>query len=63
MHSCRPRVLSLPSQDEHVAMDHVEVLRMNGFELLIDEDAEVGQRVKLIALPVSKGTEFSVDGK
>lgn len=43
-------------------MDHVEVLKMNGFELLIDEEAPVGQRVKLVALPLSKGTSFGVDG-
>lgn len=36
---------------------------MNGFELAIDENAELGQRVSLLALPVSKGTEFGVDGE
>lgn len=38
------------------------MLRLNGFELLVDEDAEVGKRVHLISLPVSKKTVFGVEG-
>lgn len=36
---------------------------MNGFELLIDEEADVGQRVKLLAQPVSQRTVFGIEGK
>ena len=35
---------------------------MNGFEVLVDEEAPVGQRVKLTAQPVSKDTVWGVEG-
>lgn len=57
-----PRTLNLPSADEIVAMDNLDVLRLNGYDVLIDEDADVGERVKLIAQPVSKDTVFDVGG-
>lgn len=44
-------------------MEHLDLLRLNGFEVLIDEDADVGQRVKLLAQPVSKDTVFGVEGE
>lgn len=44
-------------------MAHIDMLKMNGFELVVDDEAEVGHRVKLLALPVSHGTSFSVDGQ
>ncbi|GAA5881569.1 hypothetical protein JCM3774_005352 [Rhodotorula dairenensis] len=55
-----PRVLNLPSADEITAMEHVDVLRLNGFDVQIDEDAGVGERVKLTAQPVSRDTVFDV---
>ncbi|GAA5949189.1 hypothetical protein JCM10213_008237 [Rhodosporidiobolus nylandii] len=55
-----PRVLSLPSHDEITAMEHLDLLRLNGFDVLVDEDADVGERVKLLAQPVSKDTVFDV---
>lgn len=60
--SRRPRELNLPSQDEMTAIEHRELLKMNGFELIVDEDAEVGKRVLMISQPVSKGTVFGVEG-
>lgn len=59
----RPRALNLPSQDEMVAIEHANLLRMNGFDLAVDEDAEMGHRVKLLSHPVSKDTKFGVDGE
>ncbi|BGP49437.1 ATP-binding mismatch repair protein [Rhodotorula kratochvilovae] len=53
-----PRILNLPSADELTAMEHVDLLRVNGYDVLVDEDADVGERVKLIAQPVSKDTVF-----
>ncbi|GAA5974445.1 hypothetical protein JCM11641_003218 [Rhodosporidiobolus odoratus] len=53
-----PRTLSLPSHDEITAMENLDLLRLNGFEVLVDEDADVGERVKLLAQPVSKETIF-----
>ncbi|GAA5849218.1 hypothetical protein JCM8547_006479 [Rhodosporidiobolus lusitaniae] len=55
-----PRILNLPSHDEITAMEHVDLLRLNGFDVLVDEDADVGERVKLLAQPVSKDTTFGV---
>lgn len=45
-----------------MAMEHVDLLRLNGFDVLVDEDADVGERVKLIAQPVSKDTVFDTGG-
>lgn len=44
-------------------MENLDVLRMNGFEVTVDEEAPVGQRVKLVAQPVSKKTVFGVEGE
>lgn len=60
---CRPRSLNLSAQDEMVAIDHAPLLRMNGFDISIDEDAEMGHRVKLLSHPVSKDIKFGVDGQ
>lgn len=53
----------MPSHDEITAMEHLDMLRMNGFEVVVDEEAPVGERVKLAAQPVSKGTDFGVAGQ
>lgn len=58
-----PRVLSLPSADEITAMEHIDILRLNGFDVDVDESAGVGERVKLTAQPVSKDTVFDIAGK
>lgn len=63
MRLCRPRTLNLPSHDEITAMEHLDMLHMNGFEVVVDEEAPLGERVKLAAQPVSKGTEFGVAGE
>ncbi|KWU43745.1 hypothetical protein RHOSPDRAFT_13742, partial [Rhodotorula sp. JG-1b] len=55
-----PRVLNLPSADEITAMEHLDMLRLNGFDVEVDENAGVGERVKLTAQPVSRDTVFDV---
>ncbi|GAA5987368.1 hypothetical protein JCM10908_001929 [Rhodotorula pacifica] len=55
-----PRILSLPSADEITAMEHIDILRLNGFDVDVDESAGVGERVKLTAQPVSKDTVFDI---
>ncbi|KAI0364180.1 DNA mismatch repair protein MutL [Pilatotrama ljubarskyi] len=55
-----PQVLELTAADELVALENVDVLRQNGFELDICEDRPPGQRVRLSAQPISKGTVFDV---
>ena len=61
MHS--PQLLELTAADELVAIENVEVLRQNGFELDVDEDAHPGQRVRLTAQPISKSTVFDTKGE
>jgi DNA mismatch repair protein PMS2 len=60
----RPRPLQLTAGDEIVAVENLEILRSNGFEVEIDEDQIPGrgERVKLSAMPVSKETTFDFKG-
>ncbi|OJT04390.1 Mismatch repair endonuclease PMS2 [Trametes pubescens] len=53
-----PQVLELTAADELVALENVDVLRQNGFELAVCEDRPPGQRVQLDARPISKSTVF-----
>ncbi|KDQ18354.1 hypothetical protein BOTBODRAFT_127226 [Botryobasidium botryosum FD-172 SS1] len=58
----RPRPLELTAADELVAIENAQILRNNGFEISVDEDAPTGQqeRVRLVAQPVSKDTVFDM---
>jgi DNA mismatch repair protein PMS2 len=60
----KPRTLELTAVDELVAMENEDVLRSNGFEVLFNKDAPpgTGERIKLVALPVSKSTTFDMEG-
>lgn len=44
-------------------MEHLDVLRLNGFDVEVDENAGLGERVKLTAQPVSRDTVFDVGGE
>ncbi|KAK4047507.1 ATP-binding mismatch repair protein [Microbotryomycetes sp. JL221] len=57
----QPRCLQLPAHEEIAAIEHAEVLRINGFDVMIDPDAAVGDRIKLTAQPVSKSTVFDLN--
>lgn len=60
-----PKLLHLTASDELLAIDHETILKQNGFEIEIDEDESVGQRVKLVAMPISKSTKkimFTFEG-
>ncbi|KAF8151453.1 MutL C terminal dimerization domain-containing protein [Crassisporium funariophilum] len=54
--------LELTAADELLAVENIEVLRQNGFEIDVDELGAVGQgsRLKLAAQPVSKSTVFDM---
>lgn len=52
------RRLNLTVPAEMVAIDHLDLLKRNGFELAIDESKSPGQRCSLIAQPMSKNTMF-----
>jgi hypothetical protein len=60
---CRPRVLELTAADELVALENMMVLQQNGFEVELEMDQPAGRRLRLLAQPVSKNTEFDVQGK
>ncbi|KAF8577108.1 hypothetical protein K439DRAFT_1365464 [Ramaria rubella] len=58
----QPRALELTAADELLAIENIDVLHRNGFELIINDDTHPGhgERVKLVAQPVSKGTTFDM---
>ncbi|WFD28365.1 ATP-binding mismatch repair protein [Malassezia nana] len=58
----RPEPIELAPTDELVAMEHAAWLRMNGFDIQMDEEAPPGHRVKLLSKPVSKDTVFDLHG-
>src|SRR6267154_617908 len=60
---CRPRVLELTAADELVALENMAVVQQNGFEVGLEMDQPAGRRLRLLAQPVSKNTEFDVQGK
>ncbi|XP_067225079.1 mismatch repair endonuclease PMS2 [Chanodichthys erythropterus] len=53
-----PQNLHLPAISETVLMENLDIFRKNGFDFLIDEDAQVMERVKLVSLPTSKNWTF-----
>ena len=60
----RPQAIELTASDELLAMENVDILRQNGFEVEVDSKGEYGQgcRLKLIAQPISKSTVFDMKG-
>ncbi|CAL1599071.1 unnamed protein product [Knipowitschia caucasica] len=53
-----PQNLHLTAISENILIENIEIFRKNGFEFLIDEDAQVMERVKLVSLPTSKNWTF-----
>ena len=63
MHVYRPQSLELSAPDELIALDNLDVLRQNGFEIEVADDAISDtrhHRLKLVAQPVSKSTVFDL---
>ena len=56
-------MLELTAADEIVALENVDILRQNGFELDVSEDGPPGQRMQLTAQPISKSTVFDMKGE
>ena len=55
--------MELTASDEIVAMENLDVLRQNGFEVEVDEsEGSQGSRLKLTAQPISKSTVFDMKG-
>ena len=61
----RRQPLELTAADELLAMENIEVLRQNGFEIEIDETASIGQgsKLHLTAKPTSGSTDFDMKGR
>ena len=58
-----PRPLELTAAEELVALENLDALTQNGFEVSVDEGADPGQgRIKLVSQPVSKNTTFDMKG-
>ncbi|NXQ29513.1 PMS2 endonuclease, partial [Alaudala cheleensis] len=53
-----PQNLNLTAVNETVLIENLEIFRKNGFDFVIDENAPVTQRVKLVSLPTSKNWTF-----
>nr|XP_058892383.1 mismatch repair endonuclease PMS2 isoform X2 [Kogia breviceps] len=53
-----PQTLNLTAVNEAVLIENLEIFRKNGFDFVIDEDAPVTERAKLISLPTSKSWTF-----
>ncbi|XP_061848338.1 mismatch repair endonuclease PMS2 [Colius striatus] len=53
-----PQHLNLTAVNESVLIENLEIFRKNGFDFVINENAPVTQRVKLVSLPTSKNWSF-----
>lgn len=57
----KPLVVEMTANLENVVEDHLPVFEANGFHLRVDDTAPVGQRVSMLTMPFSKGTQFGVN--
>ncbi|CAG8621548.1 13234_t:CDS:10, partial [Ambispora gerdemannii] len=55
-----PRALQLTASEEIVAIENIEILRQNGFDIEVREDAPVTHKLKVLSQPVSKNTVFGI---
>ncbi|KAI5623151.1 mismatch repair endonuclease PMS2 [Silurus asotus] len=53
-----PQNLHLPAVSETILIENLEIFKKNGFDFLIDENAPVMERVKLVSVPTSKNWTF-----
>ncbi|KAK7919823.1 hypothetical protein WMY93_011107 [Mugilogobius chulae] len=49
-----PQSLHLTAVSENILIENIDIFRKNGFEFLINEEAQAMERVKLVSLPTSK---------
>ncbi|TFY64260.1 hypothetical protein EVJ58_g2745 [Rhodofomes roseus] len=58
----RPQPLEFAAADALLATENIDILRRNGFEIKVDEDAIPGEghRLHLVAQPTSKSTVFDM---
>ena len=61
--TCRPRQLDFSAADRLVAMENLDVLQRNGFEVGFSEgESGTTEELVLVAQPVSKSTVFDIRG-
>jgi hypothetical protein len=68
----RPRPLDLSASDRLMALENLEVLQSNGFDVVLEKDEDameedeneggVQGRLMLVSQPVSKSTVFDMSG-
>ena len=56
-----PLGVELSASEEMVVIENLKVFEKNGFRFQINENARATERVKLVAVPFSKTTQFGVD--
>ncbi|CAG8801990.1 3411_t:CDS:2, partial [Racocetra fulgida] len=56
-----PRSLELTAAEELVAIDNIDILKANGFDIDIDLEAQTTKKLKLISQPISKDIIFGVE--
>jgi DNA mismatch repair protein PMS2 len=55
--------VELTASEELVAMDNIDILKANGFDIQVDENAPSTQKIRIVSQPVSKNTMFNMKGK
>ncbi|XP_054285964.1 mismatch repair endonuclease PMS2-like [Macrosteles quadrilineatus] len=53
-----PQKLELTAVNEAVLIDNIDVFKRNGFEFIIDENAQTTSKVKLASVPMSRNWTF-----
>lgn len=54
-------LIDLTCAEEIVVMENMNIFAANGFKIAVDASLPSGQRVKLLAVPFSKGVQFGVE--
>ena len=57
----RPMSFEATASEEITIIDHLDLFKKNGFHLTVDHNASPGIKLKIVALPFSKKTQFGVD--
>ncbi|CAM9199995.1 unnamed protein product, partial [Ectocarpus fasciculatus] len=57
----QPMLIDLTCAEEIVVMENMNIFAANGFKIAVDASLPSGQRVKLLAVPFSKGVQFGVE--
>ncbi|CAG8546354.1 12442_t:CDS:2, partial [Dentiscutata heterogama] len=55
------RYLELTAAQELVAIDNIDILKANGFDIEVDLEAQTSKKLKLISQPMSKDIIFGVE--